>query len=58
MRLMRTMTATGRAVRCITLIGLFAWMIKYQPRRPKTSESGLPSSGMGSPRPGMRRLGY
>jgi len=55
------MTATGRAVRfiaLIVLIGLFAWMMRHQPRTPKDSGTGLPASGMGSPRPGMRSLGY
>ena len=55
------MTATGRAVRfiaLIVLIGLFGWMLRQQPRTPKASRSGLPTSGMGSPRPGMRSLGY
>ena len=55
------MTATGRAVRfiaLIALIGLFAWMMRHQPRTPKASGTGLPASGMGSPRPGMRSLGY
>ncbi|UPM51118.1 MULTISPECIES: hypothetical protein [unclassified Synechococcus] len=61
MRVIRPMTATGRAVRFIALIiviGLLAWITRHQPRTAPTSGGGLPASGMGSPRPGMRSLGY
>ena len=54
------MTANGRAFRFILLIvgiGLLVWMTRQQPR-PSPSGGGLPASGMGSPRPGLRSLGY
>ena len=55
------MTASGRAIRFILLIvgiGLLVWMTTQQPRPTPSSGGRLPASGMGSPRPGLRNLGY
>lgn len=55
------MTASGRAFRFILLImgiGLLVWMTRQQPRPTPSGGGGLPASGMGSPRPGLRSLGY
>ena len=58
------MTAPGRAIRFIVLIvfiGLFVAVTRNEQRPARlivTAGGGLPASGMGSPRPGMRSLGF